>query len=73
MSAHIDKAAEWLLNQGQPGSQIVGVIGAGTMGAGIAQVAAASGHPVMLMDARSGAAAALPGGEDSVMIGSAGC
>jgi 3-hydroxybutyryl-CoA dehydrogenase len=57
MSAHIDKAAEWLLNQGQPGSQIVGVIGAGTMGAGIAQVAAASGHPVMLMDARPGAAA----------------
>jgi hypothetical protein len=31
MSAHIDKAAEWLLNQGLPGSQIVGVIGAGTM------------------------------------------
>ncbi|RJF96312.1 3-hydroxyacyl-CoA dehydrogenase [Noviherbaspirillum saxi] len=36
--------------------QIVAVIGAGTMGAGIAQVAAAAGHPVRLMDARSGAA-----------------
>ena len=36
----------------------VGVIGAGTMGAGIAQVAAAAGHPVYLTDARAGAAAA---------------
>ncbi len=30
--------------------QIIGVIGAGTMGAGIAQVAAAAGHPVLLFD-----------------------
>lgn len=30
----------------------VGVIGAGTMGTGIAQVAAQAGHPVVLMDAR---------------------
>src|SRR5206468_289516 len=37
--------------------QIVGVIGAGTMGAGIAQVAAAAGHPVRLMDVRPGVAA----------------
>jgi 3-hydroxybutyryl-CoA dehydrogenase len=33
------------------------VIGAGIMGAGIAQVAAAAGHPVWLHDARDGAAA----------------
>lgn len=34
----------------------VAVIGAGTMGAGIAQVAAAAGHPVLLYDAAEGAA-----------------
>ncbi|MBL0128605.1 MAG: 3-hydroxybutyryl-CoA dehydrogenase [Flavobacteriales bacterium] len=33
----------------------VAVIGAGTMGSGIAQVAAQAGHPVMLFDTRSGA------------------
>ncbi len=33
----------------------VGVIGAGTMGAGIAQVAAAAGHPVKLFDSQPGA------------------
>ena len=32
------------------------VVGAGIMGAGIAQVAAQAGHPVMLFDAREGAA-----------------
>jgi len=32
------------------GQGIVGVVGAGTMGAGIAQVAAAAGHPVRLYD-----------------------
>ena len=37
---------------------VVGVVGAGTMGAGIAQVAAAAGHPVRLFDVRPGAAAA---------------
>jgi 3-hydroxybutyryl-CoA dehydrogenase len=36
--------------------RIVGVIGAGSMGAGIAQVAAMAGHPVRLLDAREGAA-----------------
>jgi 3-hydroxybutyryl-CoA dehydrogenase len=38
--------------------RLVGVVGAGTMGAGIAQVAAAAGHPVRLLDVRPGAAAA---------------
>ncbi|MGO4474969.1 3-hydroxyacyl-CoA dehydrogenase [Massilia sp. 2TAF26] len=41
------------IEAGQP----VGVIGAGTMGAGIAQVAASAGHPVRLLDLRAGAAA----------------
>src|SRR6187399_2010228 len=35
---------------------IVAVIGCGTMGVGIAQVAALGGHPVRLFDVRSGAA-----------------
>lgn len=39
-----------------PKSSQVGVIGAGTMGAGIAQVAAAAGHQVLLFDAQEGAA-----------------
>lgn len=37
-------------------SEIIAVIGAGTMGAGIAQVAANAGHPVLLFDAMAGAA-----------------
>jgi 3-hydroxybutyryl-CoA dehydrogenase len=37
-------------------SKPIGVIGAGTMGAGIAQVAAAGGHPVLLFDVADGAA-----------------
>ncbi len=37
-------------------SRIIAVIGAGTMGAGIAQVAAAAGHPVLLFDLAAGAA-----------------
>ena len=37
-----------------PGSP-VGVVGAGTMGAGIAEVAARAGHPVRLLDAAPGA------------------
>ena len=36
----------------------IAVIGAGTMGAGIAQVAAAAGHTVKLLDVRAGAAQA---------------
>ncbi|MGH9393851.1 MAG: 3-hydroxyacyl-CoA dehydrogenase [Terriglobales bacterium] len=35
----------------------VGIVGAGAMGSGIAQVAAAAGHPVLIVDARAGAAA----------------
>jgi 3-hydroxybutyryl-CoA dehydrogenase len=38
-------------------SRSVGVVGAGTMGAGIAQVAAHGGHRVLLCDAKEGAAA----------------
>lgn len=41
-----------------PPAAIVAVIGAGTMGAGIAQVAAAAGHTVLLTDARADAAQA---------------
>ena len=41
----------------QPGSPVA-VIGAGTMGAGIALVAAQAGHPVRVLDVREGAAAA---------------
>ncbi len=37
-------------------SDAVGVVGAGTMGAGIAQVIAAAGYPVVLFDMREGAA-----------------
>lgn len=36
---------------------VVGVVGTGAMGAGIAQVAALAGHPVKLLDSREGAAA----------------
>lgn len=35
--------------------RVVGVVGAGTMGIGIAQVASAAGHRVKLIDARAGA------------------
>ncbi len=41
-----------------PATTPVAVIGAGTMGAGIAQIAAAAGHPVLLHDAQPGAAEA---------------
>lgn len=40
-----------------PATAVVAVIGAGTMGSGIAQVAAQAGHPVRLFDLRDGAAA----------------
>ena len=41
---------------GLPQHRIVAVVGAGTMGAGIAQVAASAGHAVLLFDTRPGAA-----------------
>ena len=41
-----------------PTEATVAVIGAGTMGAGIAQVAAAAGHPVLLFDVAADAVAA---------------
>ena len=41
-----------------PPDECIGVIGAGIMGAGIAQVAASAGHPVLLYDTRAGAAPA---------------
>jgi 3-hydroxybutyryl-CoA dehydrogenase len=37
-------------------SAVVGIVGAGTMGTGIAEVAARAGHPVRLFDAAPGAA-----------------
>ena len=42
--------------KGVPASAEVGVIGAGAMGAGIAQLAAQAGHRVHLFDTRMGAA-----------------
>ena len=41
---------------GSSASDAVGIVGAGTMGAGIAQVAALAGHPVLILDAAPGAA-----------------
>ncbi len=40
-----------------PGEATVAVVGAGTMGAGIAQLAATAGHRVLLLDSRADAAA----------------
>ncbi len=40
----------------------VAVIGAGAMGAGIAQIAAVAGHPVWLLDLKPGAAASAIAG-----------
>ncbi len=45
-----------------PHSAVVAIIGSGTMGAGIAQVAAMAGHTVLLYDARDGAATKAIGG-----------
>jgi 3-hydroxybutyryl-CoA dehydrogenase len=54
------------MNQPRPNppltSLTVAVVGAGTMGAGIAQIAAQAGHPVRLHDAREGAASAAKDG-----------
>ncbi|WP_374438494.1 3-hydroxyacyl-CoA dehydrogenase [Inhella sp.] len=40
-----------------PAGACVGIVGAGVMGIGIAQIAALAGHPVKLLDAREGFAA----------------
>lgn len=45
-----------------PQSSTVAIIGTGAMGAGIAQVAAQAGHPVLLFDVRAGAAQAARDG-----------
>ncbi|MBT9459553.1 MAG: 3-hydroxyacyl-CoA dehydrogenase [Burkholderiaceae bacterium] len=50
-------SVSWLL-RGAPQLATIAVVGAGTMGAGIAQVAAQAGHPVRLLDVREGAAQA---------------
>ena len=47
-------------------SDRVAVIGAGTMGAGIAQVAATAGHKVVLLDIADGAAL---NGKNSIRLG----
>ncbi|MHC5348345.1 3-hydroxyacyl-CoA dehydrogenase PaaH [Metapseudomonas furukawaii] len=47
-----------------PTTSLVAVIGAGAMGAGIAQVAAQAGHPIRLYDNRPGAAAQAVDGID---------
>jgi len=47
-------------------TDIVAVIGAGAMGAGIAQVAAQAGHQVLLFDAKEGAAEK---GREGVLVG----
>jgi 3-hydroxybutyryl-CoA dehydrogenase len=47
---------QWMVAATQPA--LIGVVGAGVMGAGIAQVAAQAGHAVLLLDLREGAAVA---------------
>lgn len=44
------------MTEALPNSAPIGVVGAGAMGAGIAQVAAMAGHPVYLFDVQPGAA-----------------
>lgn len=44
------------MTQAISSKEVVAVVGTGAMGAGIAQVAAAAGHSVMLFDSRAGAA-----------------
>lgn len=69
MSTELQQNTAWRLGSAPASSEIIGVVGAGTMGAGIAQVAAAAGHPVCLMDVRPGAAAAAREQIDQVLIG----
>ncbi|GAB1341981.1 hypothetical protein MASR1M101_11080 [Gemmatimonas sp.] len=48
-------------------SAVIGVVGAGAMGAGIAQVAAARGHAVVIADAQSAALARARAGHEKAM------
>jgi 3-hydroxybutyryl-CoA dehydrogenase len=48
-------------------AEVVGVVGAGAMGKGIAQVAAVSGAKVLLIDNREGVAAAAKSDIKSVL------
>jgi len=52
------KSSTWQIARLPAAEALIGVVGAGVMGAGIAQVAAQAGHPVCLLDVREGAAAA---------------
>lgn len=49
------------------GTATVGILGAGSMGSGIAQVAAAAGHQVVVVDAREEAVATARAGMEKVM------
>lgn len=55
MSAESRDSGAWALVNATVGDVRIGVVGAGAMGGGIAQVAAAAGHHVMLGDAQAGA------------------
>ena len=44
------------MQMSDPSSQVIGVVGVGTMGRGIAQLFAEAGHPVRLFDSFGGAA-----------------
>ena len=44
------------MSEALPANAVVGVVGAGAMGAGIAQVAANAGHSVLLFDTAQGVA-----------------
>ena len=54
--SEMKKESTWRVAGGEPA--LLGVVGAGIMGAGIAQVAAQAGHEVRLLDVREGAAEA---------------
>lgn len=69
MNAPIPMPSDYPIASRPAAQQLVGVIGAGTMGAGIAQVAAAAGHPVRLMDARPEAARAARDNIDAALSG----
>jgi 3-hydroxybutyryl-CoA dehydrogenase len=57
-----------VVSEKDPGSQpAIGVVGAGAMGAGIAQVAAMHGHPVVLADAQPAALQRARSGHEKAM------